>query len=75
MSGVLLLTYLSGVLLVRLGLPVFLGYLGVGMALRLLGFSGDPLLDFFKDLGVYLLLFTVGLGLRTERLIPSCATS
>ncbi len=69
MPGVLLLTYLSGVLLVRLGLPVFLGYLGVGMALRLLGFSGDPLLDFFKDLGVYLLLFTVGLGLRTERLI------
>ncbi|ULR39806.1 MULTISPECIES: cation:proton antiporter family protein [Thermus] len=69
MSGVLLLTYLSGVLLVRLGLPVFLGYLGVGMALRLLGFSGDPLLDFFKDLGVYLLLFTVGLGVRLDRLV------
>ncbi|MFN4071582.1 MAG: cation:proton antiporter [Thermus caldifontis] len=69
MPGVLLLAYLSGVLLVRLGLPAFLGYLGVGMVLRLLGFPGDPLLDFFKDLGVYLLLFTVGLGLRTERLV------
>nr|WP_279232112.1 cation:proton antiporter family protein [Thermus albus] len=64
----MLLAFLSGVVLVRLGLPAFLGYLGIGLGLRLLGFPGDPLLEFFKDLGVYLLLFTVGLGLRLERL-------
>ncbi|MDM7324302.1 MAG: cation:proton antiporter, partial [Thermus sp.] len=69
MPGVLLLAYFSGVLSVRLGFPAFLGYLGVGMVLRHLGVAGDPLLDFFADLGVYLLLFTVGLGLRLERLV------
>ncbi|TBH20972.1 cation:proton antiporter family protein [Thermus thermamylovorans] len=69
MAGVLLFAYLSGVLAVRLGLPAFLGYLAVGAALGLGGFSGDRLLDLFADLGVYLLLFTVGLGLRLERLV------
>ncbi|MFN4073237.1 MAG: cation:proton antiporter [Thermus sp.] len=68
MALLLLLTYLAGVLTVRLGFPAFLGYLGVGIALGILGFPGDPLLELFAELGVYLLLFTVGLGLRLRRL-------
>lgn len=68
MAGVFLLAFVSGVLAVRLGLPAFLGYLAVGVLLGLGGFPGDRLLDLFADLGVYLLLFTVGLGLRLERL-------
>jgi len=69
MAGVFLLAYFAGVLAVRLGLPAFLGYLGVGILLGLRGFPGDNLLDSFADLGVYFLLFTVGLGLRWERLL------
>lgn len=69
MAGVLFVAYLSGILAVRLGLPAFLGYLAVGLVLRVVGLPGDPLLGLFADLGVYLLLFTVGLGLRLERLL------
>lgn len=69
MAGILLFAYFSGVLATRLGLPAFLGYLGVGVALGVAGFAGDPLLHLFADLGIYLLLFTVGLGLRPGRLV------
>ena len=69
MAGILLFAYFSGVLATRLGLPAFLGYLGVGVALGVAGFAGDPLLHLFANLGIYLLLFTVGLGLRPGRLV------
>ncbi|WP_301336433.1 cation:proton antiporter [Thermus scotoductus] len=69
MGSIILLGYLAGVLVARLGLPAFLGYLGIGAALKLVGFAGDPLLGFFAELGVYLLLFTVGLGVRLDRLV------
>jgi predicted Kef-type K+ transport protein len=53
----------------RLGLPPLVGYLGAGFLLRALGHRGGDLLHAIADLGVLLLLFTVGLKLRFASLL------
>ena len=60
---------LSGLLAVRLGLPPMVGYLIAGFALNALGFVDHERLVVVGELGVTLLLFTIGLKLDVRSLL------
>jgi predicted Kef-type K+ transport protein len=51
------------------GLPPLVGYLITGFLLFSLGMSSTPNLDLFSELGITLLLFTIGLKLRLRSLL------
>ena len=53
----------------QVGLPPLIGYLLAGFALNAVGVEGGDLLDRLKDVGVTLLLFTIGLKLRVGSLL------
>jgi len=53
----------------QFGLPPLAGFLAAGFALNGLGFESGPLLAQFADLGVTLLLFSIGLKLKIETLL------
>lgn len=63
------IAFLAGLLSRTLGLPPLVGYLGAGFALHELGAQGGPLLQQMADVGVILLLFTIGLKLSIRELI------
>lgn len=50
-------------------LPPLVGYLAAGFLLKVLGFRNGTLLDQFADIGITLLLFTVGLKLDLRTLV------
>ena len=58
-----------GLLASRLGLPPLVGYLGAGFALHGLGLRETEFLHRAAEIGVLLLLFTVGLKLRFQDLL------
>ncbi len=51
------------------GLPPLIGFLAAGFVLGALGMETTPLLQNIADLGVTLLLFTIGLKLHIKDLI------
>ncbi|MHA1152944.1 MAG: cation:proton antiporter domain-containing protein [Alphaproteobacteria bacterium] len=53
----------------QVGLPPLVGFLAAGFALKGLGFESSPMLAQFADLGVTLLLFSIGLKLKIETLL------
>ncbi len=53
----------------RLGFPPLVGYLLAGFGLYLFGIRSNDALHNLADIGVWLLLFTVGLKLRLQNLI------
>ena len=59
----------SGVLAVRFGLPPLVGYLIAGFVLNALGFNDHVKLTAIGNLGVTLLLFTIGLKLDVRSLL------
>ena len=61
--------FISGLAARQLGLPPLVGFLGAGFAFRALGFEADELLAQLSEIGVLLLLFTVGLKVRLISLI------
>ena len=73
----------SGLLAVRFGLPPLVGYLLAGFVLNVLGFVDHDRLVMVGELGVTLLLFTIGLKLEVRSLLrpviwaghPICAAS
>ncbi len=60
-----------GLLANRLGLPPLVGYLGAGFALHALGFRETEFLHHAAEIGVLLLLFSVGLKLRLKDLLEA----
>ncbi len=64
-----LVAFGMGFLAQLLRLPPLVGFLGAGFALHALGAEGGPLLQQIADLGVTLLLFTIGLKLRPRSLL------
>ncbi len=60
-----------GFLAKQLGLPPLVGYLAAGFGLHLLGVEPDPSLETLGELGVTLLLFTIGLKLNIKNLFKS----
>jgi glutathione-regulated potassium-efflux system ancillary protein KefC len=65
----LLIAYFAGMLARTVGLPPLVGYLGTGFLLNALGAEYGQLLDQISDLGVTLLLFTIGLKIDLRSLL------
>ena len=62
------LAFLLGFLSRLVGLPPLVGYLATGFLLNAYGITNDVLLQKLADLGITLLLFTVGLKLNLRTL-------
>ncbi len=61
--------YTAGLLASRLFLPPLVGYLAAGYGLFLLGIRSEELLSRLAEIGILLLLFTVGLKLNLSTLL------
>ena len=61
--------YLLGFIVWQMGLPPLVGFLIAGFLLNMLGASGGEFLNEMADLGVTLLLFTIGLKLNIRQLL------
>ena len=58
-----------GVAVFQIGLPPLIGFLLAGFALNAMGFGGNNTLMVIGDLGVTLLLFSIGLKLKVKDLL------
>lgn len=65
----LAIAFIAGFAFNRIGLPPLVGFLAAGFALGAMGAENTPLLGELADLGVTLLLFTIGLKLRVSTLL------
>ncbi len=65
------IAFVLGFLVRQVGLPPLVGFLAAGFILNQLGFSGGETLQTFADLGVTLLLFSIGLKLDLKSLSRS----
>jgi glutathione-regulated potassium-efflux system ancillary protein KefC len=65
----LLVALVLGFTVQQIRLPPLVGFLCAGFALHALGIEGGPVLEKFSDLGITLLLFTIGLKLRLRSLL------
>ncbi|MED5525837.1 MAG: cation:proton antiporter family protein [Pseudomonadota bacterium] len=68
-AAVIALAFFCGLALSRLGLPPLVGFLVAGFALHGAGIPTPDSLHTIADLGVTLLLFTIGLKLKIKNLI------
>ena len=62
----LLIALLFGLGARQLGLPPLVGFLVAGFVLNAFGEQGGEILEFAANIGVLLLLFTIGLKLRLD---------
>ncbi|OOE55692.1 cation:proton antiporter family protein [Salinivibrio kushneri] len=61
--------FISGYALMRCHLPPLVGFLIAGFALHAMGYQSTPVITQLADLGVTLLLFTIGLKLDVKTLL------
>ncbi len=61
--------YLAGLVTSRLHLPPLVGYLMAGYVLNFSGVESNDTLSHLADIGIELLLFTVGLKLKLSSLL------
>lgn len=66
---ILTVTFAMGALIYRLGLPPLVGFLLAGLVLSAFGFEAPAMLSVISDVGVTLLLFTIGLKLKIKNLL------
>lgn len=64
----ILIAFVFGFAAYRVGLPPLVGYLIAGFVLQALGIQGGENIETIADLGVMLLLFTIGLKLKLKTL-------
>ncbi|WP_026374922.1 cation:proton antiporter family protein [Aestuariibacter salexigens] len=67
----LVFAFVCGVGMKTLGLPPLVGYLCAGFILHFAGFESNPTLQALADLGITLMLFTIGLKLNLKDLIKT----
>ena len=60
------IAFFCGFLVRLIGLPPLVGFLAAGFILNALGVSGGTTLQMAADLGVTLLLFTIGLKVKIQ---------
>ena len=65
----ILVAFILGFGATRVGLPPLVGYLIAGFVLKVMGVEGSETIDEIADLGVMLLLFSIGLKLRIKTLL------
>jgi len=63
------IAFFCGLIVRQLGLPPLVGFLGAGFVLQAFGQSGGEILDEVAEIGVTLMLFTIGLKLRLKSLL------
>ncbi len=66
---VIFLAFGCGYLASRIGLPPLVGYLVAGFALSTQGYTSGPTIQNLADIGVTILLFTIGLKLKLRSLL------
>ncbi|MGK0440757.1 MAG: putative Kef-type K+ transport protein [Pseudohongiellaceae bacterium] len=73
----ILIAFCGGFLVKQLGLPPMVGYLLAGFGLHALGFEPHESLDSLANVGITLMLFTIGLKLNIRTLIKPevCVTA
>ena len=64
-----LLAFSCGYLASRIGLPPLVVYLVAGFALSTQGYTSGPTIQGIADIGVTILLFTIGLKLKIKGLL------
>ena len=64
----ILIAFVFGFAVYRVGLPPLVGYLIAGFVLQAFGIQGGENIETIADLGVMLLLFTIGLKLKLKTL-------
>lgn len=62
------IAFLMGFAVRQVGLPPLVGYLAAGFVLNFIGVQGGDVLEIISDLGVQLLLFSIGLKLKVKSL-------
>ena len=65
----LIATFLLGLVAYKMGLPPMVGFLGIGFILKAFGHDSNHALEEIADLGVTLMLFTIGLKLDIKSLL------
>ena len=68
-AGLILCAFALGLAARHVGLPPLVGFLAAGFILRAGGVDSQPAITGIGEIGVWLLLFTVGLKLRLSSLI------
>lgn len=61
--------FTCGFLIKQIGLPPLIGYLAAGFGLHALGVQADASIETLSDIGILLLLFTVGLKINFNSLL------
>ncbi len=69
LSVAILIAFTLGFLARRVGLPPLVGFLMGGFVMHAIGEDGGKMLPKLGDIGVYLLLFSIGLKLRPKSLL------
>ncbi|MEM1446437.1 MAG: cation:proton antiporter family protein [Planctomycetota bacterium] len=59
----IVIAFLVGLAVKQFGLPAMVGFLGAGFVLAAMGVEQSETLSYLADLGIYLLLFSIGLKL------------
>jgi predicted Kef-type K+ transport protein len=65
----IILAFTLGFAVKQIGLPPLVGFLAAGFVLNAMGIEGSETLDQLANLGVYLLLFSIGLKLNVKSLL------
>jgi predicted Kef-type K+ transport protein len=68
---VIVVALLCGIATRAMGLPALIGYLAAGFVLHELGTRNTALLDTLANLGITLMLFTIGLKLEPKKLLET----
>ncbi|WP_407330882.1 cation:proton antiporter [Enterovibrio sp. 27052020O] len=67
--AIIAVAFFSGFIMLRCHMPPLVGFLIAGFGLHAAGFTSTPLIQTLADLGVTLLLFTIGLKLDVKSLL------
>ena len=65
----IIFAFVSGFIVRQFGMPPLIGYLAAGFMLNIVGIQMTPTLQALADLGVTLMLFTIGLKLNIKDLL------
>ncbi len=61
--------FIFGFVVKQIGLPPLVGFLAAGFALNLFGVEASPTLHHLSEIGIILLLFSIGLKVKIKRLL------
>ncbi len=65
----IIFAFMTGFIASRMGLPPLIGYLVSGFALSAIGVKGGAMIEHLAEIGVTLLLFSIGLKLKLKSLL------